>query len=220
MLVPRLTERRLDRRSPWRCLSGRPNRRDSEITPHEAYLNRRAFLRAGLVAASAAGTALVYRRLNAVNLDTTEMPAIAGLITAPHADGFWVNEAITPRPSILNYNNFGFVPGLMRGPVLLCGPTPMMAAMRGLLVEMGIPHADILQEAFVSSSRIQDAGTDIITAVEPPPPDARSRTSCSGGPARRSNCRGPGPCWKPPRRRAWRFRSSVDRAFAASARRT
>ena len=49
---------------------------DSEITPHEAYLNPRAFLRAGPLAASAAGTALVYRRLNGVNLDTTEMPAI------------------------------------------------------------------------------------------------------------------------------------------------
>ncbi len=79
---------------------------DSEITPRAVYLNRRAFMRAGLLSASVAGTALVYRRLNVVNLDTTEMPPIAGLITAPHANGFWVDEALTPRASILNYNNF------------------------------------------------------------------------------------------------------------------
>jgi sulfoxide reductase catalytic subunit YedY len=31
---------------------------------------------------------------------------VAGLVTAPHANGFWVDEAQTPRASILNYNNF------------------------------------------------------------------------------------------------------------------
>ena len=79
---------------------------DREITPREVYVNRRAFMRAGLLAATAAGTALLYRRLNAVDIDVTEMPPIAGLVTAPHANGFWVDEPMTPRPSILNYNNF------------------------------------------------------------------------------------------------------------------
>ncbi len=79
---------------------------DREVTPHKTYLNRRVFLRAGLLAATAAGTGLLYRQLNRVALDTTEMPALAGLITAPHANGFWVDEGLTPRPSILNYNNF------------------------------------------------------------------------------------------------------------------
>jgi sulfoxide reductase catalytic subunit YedY len=79
---------------------------EKEITPREVYLNRRTFLRAGLLATTAAATAVVYRRLNRVELDTTEMPPIRGLITAPHADGFWVDETITPRASILNYNNF------------------------------------------------------------------------------------------------------------------
>jgi methionine sulfoxide reductase catalytic subunit len=77
-----------------------------EITPRELYLNRRTFLRAGLLSATATGTALLYRRLNAVDLDTTEMPAIAGLVTAPYANGFRVDEELTPRASILNYNNF------------------------------------------------------------------------------------------------------------------
>jgi len=79
---------------------------EKEITPREVYLNRRSFLRAGLLASTAAATAVVYRRLNRVELDTTEMPPIRGLITAPHADGFWVDETVTPRASILNYNNF------------------------------------------------------------------------------------------------------------------
>jgi sulfoxide reductase catalytic subunit YedY len=80
--------------------------RDREITPRHVYLNRRAFMRAGLAAASVAGTALLYRRLNRVQLDATEMPPLAGLVTAPHANGFWVDEPLTPRTSILNYNNF------------------------------------------------------------------------------------------------------------------
>jgi glycine betaine catabolism B len=42
------------------------------------------------------------------------------------------------------------VPGLERGPILLCGPDPMMEAMRKTLVEMGVPDADIHQEAFLS----------------------------------------------------------------------
>jgi ferredoxin-NADP reductase len=45
----------------------------------------------------------------------------------------------------------GFVPGLTRGPILLCGPEPMMTAMRRLLVDqLGLPDAEVLQEAFVS----------------------------------------------------------------------
>jgi sulfoxide reductase catalytic subunit YedY len=79
---------------------------DREITPREVYFNRRTFLRAGLLTATAAGTALAYRKLNTVALDVTELPAISGLITAPHSDGFWVDDALTPRPSILHYNNF------------------------------------------------------------------------------------------------------------------
>ena len=79
---------------------------DRQITPRDTYVNRRRFMRAGLIAAAAVGTGIAYRALNRVELDATEMPAISGLITAPHEDGFWVDEALTPRASILNYNNF------------------------------------------------------------------------------------------------------------------
>jgi sulfoxide reductase catalytic subunit YedY len=79
---------------------------ERQITPRALYLNRRAFLRAGVLGATAIGTAALYRRLNPVALDVTEMPPIAGLVTAAHANGFWVDEEQTPRASILNYNNF------------------------------------------------------------------------------------------------------------------
>jgi sulfoxide reductase catalytic subunit YedY len=79
---------------------------DKEITPREVYFNRRMFLRAGVLAATAAGSALLYRKLNGVSLDTTELPPLSGLVTAPHEHGLWVDEALTPRASILNYNNF------------------------------------------------------------------------------------------------------------------
>jgi len=42
------------------------------------------------------------------------------------------------------------VPGLTGGPVMMCGPGPMMVAMRALLVAMGIPDGEIHQEEFVS----------------------------------------------------------------------
>jgi sulfoxide reductase catalytic subunit YedY len=80
--------------------------RDGDVTPREVYLNRRTFLRAGLLSGTVAGTALLYRRLNGINLDTTEMPAIPGLMTAAPEKGFLVDEPLTPRASILNYNNF------------------------------------------------------------------------------------------------------------------
>jgi methionine sulfoxide reductase catalytic subunit len=81
---------------------------EREITPREAYLNRRTVMRGGVVAASAAATAWLYRRLNGVDAVTTERPTLASLIKAvpSTANGFWVDEAMTPRASILNYNNF------------------------------------------------------------------------------------------------------------------
>jgi ferredoxin-NADP reductase/DMSO/TMAO reductase YedYZ heme-binding membrane subunit len=49
-----------------------------------------------------------------------------------------------------------FVPGLTKGPVMLCGPDRMMTAMRELLVGMGVPDAEIHQEAFISPKPVAD----------------------------------------------------------------
>ncbi|HEX2691346.1 MAG TPA: protein-methionine-sulfoxide reductase catalytic subunit MsrP [Kofleriaceae bacterium] len=81
---------------------------EREITPRELYLNRRILMRGGVIAASAAATAWLYRKLNGVDQVTTERPALAQLVKAEPsaANGFWVDEEMTPRASIVNYNNF------------------------------------------------------------------------------------------------------------------
>jgi sulfoxide reductase catalytic subunit YedY len=65
-------------------------------------------MRGGVVAASAAATGWLYRQLNAVDALTGDRPAIPHLVKADPAahDGFTVDDEITPRASILNYNNF------------------------------------------------------------------------------------------------------------------
>jgi ferredoxin-NADP reductase/DMSO/TMAO reductase YedYZ heme-binding membrane subunit len=62
-----------------------------------------------------------------------------------------------------------FVPGLTRGPILLCGPDRMMAAMRRLLVdELGIPDGEVLQEAFVSPPALAPATGDAEASAAAP----------------------------------------------------
>ena len=53
-----------------------PEKLEHEITPREMYLDRRTLMRGGLLAATAAGTALLYKKLNGVDLDTTKGVAI------------------------------------------------------------------------------------------------------------------------------------------------
>jgi sulfoxide reductase catalytic subunit YedY len=63
-------------------------------------------MQAGALAAAAAGTAALYRRLNRVTTDVTEMPAIPGLVSAPASGPYRAPETPTPQASIVNYNNF------------------------------------------------------------------------------------------------------------------
>ncbi len=79
---------------------------ESEITPPSTYLNRRALMRGGIVVASAAATAMIYRKLNGVSLEVGETMEIANLDMSHAGPGFKVDEDMTPRSAILNYNNF------------------------------------------------------------------------------------------------------------------
>src|SRR3954468_13045678 len=80
---------------------------ESEVTPREMYFNRRNFIRAGLIAGTAVGTAAVYRKLNGIEIDASELPPIKDIVPAPNANGYRVtDEALTPRVKIINYNNF------------------------------------------------------------------------------------------------------------------
>src|SRR5574342_1253794 len=74
-----------------------------EITPPEVYFNRRTFLRGGLIAGTGIATALLYRRLNGVDLVETRTAELAGLQKPAR---YTVDEALTPRSSVTNYNNF------------------------------------------------------------------------------------------------------------------
>lgn len=62
------------------------------------------------------------------------------------------------------------VPNLMGSRIMLCGPPPMMTAMRQILVGMGVSDADIHQEAFVSRPPVEDAAPDVAADVADVPP--------------------------------------------------
>lgn len=88
----------------------------NEITPYEHYLNRRNFLRAGVLAGTTLATGWVYRKLNFPQAPEAAEPALADLINpttqpaltakAALAAGFTVNEPKTPYDAITHYNNF------------------------------------------------------------------------------------------------------------------
>ena len=80
-----------------------------EITDQQVYLNRRNFMRAGIVAATTIATGLVYRELNHPRFKTAEQPKLANLITTTQPDmasAFHVNEKQTSFDDITHYNNF------------------------------------------------------------------------------------------------------------------
>ena len=85
---------------------------DDPITPPALYFSRRTLLQGGLLAATAAGTAALYRTFNGVSREATTTEKIASLVTpASSAEaaalGYRVEgEATTPLASIANYNNF------------------------------------------------------------------------------------------------------------------
>ena len=58
-----------------------------------------------------------------------------------------------------------FVPDVARGPVYLCGPDAMMAAMQDILRGLGLPDAALRTEAFVSSATNAPAAVDAAVSV-------------------------------------------------------
>lgn len=77
----------------------------SEITPPQVYFNRRALLRAGLLAGSAAGVAALYRLLKGTPMEVVETRALEA-VAAPANSGFVVDEPKTTYEDITTYNNF------------------------------------------------------------------------------------------------------------------
>jgi sulfoxide reductase catalytic subunit YedY len=90
-----------------------PKISDREVTDPAVYFNRRRFIQAGVLAASALATGAIYRHLNPVGtaskgkVDTAVIQGITNTPTAAaDASGFRVNEPQTSLEDITHYNNF------------------------------------------------------------------------------------------------------------------
>jgi ferredoxin-NADP reductase/DMSO/TMAO reductase YedYZ heme-binding membrane subunit len=80
-----------------------------------------------------------------------------------------------PRGQVTRDVIAGFIPNLTRGPILLCGPAPMMTAVRDILIGMGVPDSEVLQEKFVSRPEVDTpTGAFASPAVEDPLADGVS----------------------------------------------
>jgi sulfoxide reductase catalytic subunit YedY len=84
--------------------------KSSEITPKRAYLNRRLFIRTAALAATTAATAVVYRKLNSPTTTDASSETISDVERQNSEEavrqGLKVNEKLTAREDITNYNNF------------------------------------------------------------------------------------------------------------------
>jgi methionine sulfoxide reductase catalytic subunit len=83
----------------------------SEVTPPEAYFNRRTLIRAGAAAASLVTTGVAYRRLNRAGTAAIESQKLTGFSIAPATPddatrGFRTDEPMSTLQQIGNYNNF------------------------------------------------------------------------------------------------------------------
>jgi sulfoxide reductase catalytic subunit YedY len=84
-----------------------------EVTDPAVYFNRRKFLQAGVLAASAVASGVIYRHLNPIGTGDKhklETATIQGITKPPSttadASGFRVNEPETSLENITHYNNF------------------------------------------------------------------------------------------------------------------
>jgi methionine sulfoxide reductase catalytic subunit len=79
----------------------------SEITPEHLYLNRRNFIKAGVLAATSIATGWVYRQLNSPSDETVRTEKLDVIKTnGPAGSGFRVDETQTTFRDITHYNNF------------------------------------------------------------------------------------------------------------------
>lgn len=127
--------------------------KSSEITPKEVYLNRRTFMKGAALAASAAGTGLLYRVLTGTGKSSTNSNAAAETTQAANSSG----EKLTSLQDITHYNNFyefstskGAVAGKAAGFVT----RPWTVAVEGLVGKPRIFDIDDLMKIAPSEERI------------------------------------------------------------------
>jgi sulfoxide reductase catalytic subunit YedY len=85
---------------------------DGKVTDEGRYLNRRTFLRAGILAASVAATGWVYRKLSSPGGEASEVAPLADIVipttrpTGQNTAGFNATDPLTSFHDITHYNNF------------------------------------------------------------------------------------------------------------------
>lgn len=83
-----------------------------EVTPPEAFFNRRRFLQAGAAVASVAATGSIYRWFNPASLAQSASPPVSQLQQPTESNeellrrGWRVDDESTAEQSIVGYNNF------------------------------------------------------------------------------------------------------------------
>lgn len=80
-----------------------PKISESEVTPEDLYLNRRNFIRAGLIAGSALATGAAYRFFNPQPPSEVNTPELAA---AGGTENYATGEPLNSYEDITNYNNF------------------------------------------------------------------------------------------------------------------
>ncbi|HEY7088833.1 MAG TPA: protein-methionine-sulfoxide reductase catalytic subunit MsrP [Tepidisphaeraceae bacterium] len=81
----------------------------SDITDESTYLNRRNFIRAGVLVATTVATGAAYRALTPVRRRRSDQPLLANLAPTTQSDmsaAFHTDEPQTPYDDITHYNNF------------------------------------------------------------------------------------------------------------------
>ena len=134
----------------------------SEITPVSAYLGRRAFMNAGIAAASVITTGWIYRRLNRTGSAVVDTPAIADLAAAPTgeaglASGFRVDDPMTPLQMVSNYNNFYEFTTDKEGVAAAAAgfvSKPWQVAVEGMVHRPRVFDIDDLMKAFPREERV------------------------------------------------------------------
>jgi sulfoxide reductase catalytic subunit YedY len=131
-----------------------------EITDQSVYLNRRTFLRAGVLVASTAATAGIYRTLTRASVPRVDQVAL-GNVVGPAADalskGFFTAEPKTPYEVITGYNNYyefstnkEAVAGAAEGFV----STPWSVAVEGLCAKPKVFDLDDLVKLAPTEERV------------------------------------------------------------------
>lgn len=83
-----------------------------DVTPYSQYVNRRQFIRGGVLAGSMLATAGAYKYFNQIADPGMQMKELGGIVDSPLSQqeqikqGLWVDDRLTSEKNIKTYNNF------------------------------------------------------------------------------------------------------------------